>query len=358
MTLSQDALDSARNAYDSAWLSTHGSHAKSIAAAIEAWLATTALPDAPTPPRAPAAETEGLIAFARDIIRRGVFEAYDMDGEDIQAAALEHGLLVETTFDPKKHHAGDVDIDPGEPWYVMSPALLASPVAVAPAAETAEREAERRYPRDTAFIYEWVNRRESAAFLAGASWQREQSALSESERKECADALEGIAHFAWEEIPDINGEPSGFLKHPPHEDDAAPSPAPEQRVETLEEAKPLWRIDPNRIKLEAVGDDDSPAEIVERNCRMLETWAPECFPAGPDGKVHLARAFMESAAKELRQLIPALSALPHPAPDSVSVSREWLERLRGYIVNGPMFQSDETELRAEIDALLSPPAKE
>jgi hypothetical protein len=55
MTLSQDALDSARVAYDSAWLSTHGSHAKSIAAAIEAYL--KALPDAPTPPRAPAAET-------------------------------------------------------------------------------------------------------------------------------------------------------------------------------------------------------------------------------------------------------------------------------------------------------------
>jgi hypothetical protein len=39
MTLPQDALDSARDAYDSAWLSTHGSHAKSIAAAIEAYLA-------------------------------------------------------------------------------------------------------------------------------------------------------------------------------------------------------------------------------------------------------------------------------------------------------------------------------
>jgi hypothetical protein len=239
MALDQDALDSARDAYANVY-DGFGSGDAALAAAIEAYLkdvsrsgsakdaflsfcdpsnwdcdkkgayrsgwrdatdsimelvmefwpelARTALP--PTPPRAPAAETEGLIAFARDIIRRGVFEAYDdMDGESIQATALKHGLLVETTFDPQKHHAGDVDIDPGEPWYVMSPALLASPVAVAPAAETAEREAERRYP--AGFGRPGHSGDPRAAFLAGASWQRDRyKALADGERERCSKVAE------------------------------------------------------------------------------------------------------------------------------------------------------------------------
>jgi hypothetical protein len=123
MTLSQPAIDSARNAYDSAWLSTHGSHAKSIAAAVEAYLEASSPRDASSPPNAPT---------------------------------------------PPR----------------------------APAAETAEREAERRFPTyhpdDDIDLGPAIEMR--AAFVAGASWQRERSALSESEREalieKCAAAAE------------------------------------------------------------------------------------------------------------------------------------------------------------------------
>ena len=40
---------------------------------------------------------------------------------------------------------------------------------------------------------------------------------------------------------------------------------------------------------------------LEQTAIMLERWAPECFPAGEDGKVHFARALMESAAEEIRK---------------------------------------------------------
>lgn len=46
--------------------------------------------------------------------------------------------------------------------------------------------------------------------------------------------------------------------------------------------------------------------------RMLASWAPECFPAGPDGKVHFARALMEAAAQEMSEA----AKVPYPVPDA------------------------------------------
>lgn len=44
---------------------------------------------------------------------------------------------------------------------------------------------------------------------------------------------------------------------------------------------------------------------LEQTAIMLETWAPECFPVLPehDGKVHFARALMESAAQSIREAL-------------------------------------------------------
>lgn len=39
---------------------------------------------------------------------------------------------------------------------------------------------------------------------------------------------------------------------------------------------------------------------LEQTAIMLEKWAPETFPTGEDGKVHFARAMMESAAEAIR----------------------------------------------------------
>lgn len=41
---------------------------------------------------------------------------------------------------------------------------------------------------------------------------------------------------------------------------------------------------------------------------MLETWAPETFPANPHGQVHFARAMMESAAATIRAFLGASDA--------------------------------------------------
>lgn len=40
---------------------------------------------------------------------------------------------------------------------------------------------------------------------------------------------------------------------------------------------------------------------LEQTAIMLETWAPECFPANELGQVHFARALMESAAEAIRE---------------------------------------------------------
>lgn len=46
------------------------------------------------------------------------------------------------------------------------------------------------------------------------------------------------------------------------------------------------------------------AAILEQVAR-LERWAAECFPAGPDGRVHFARAVMESVAANIRAALGA-----------------------------------------------------
>lgn len=40
---------------------------------------------------------------------------------------------------------------------------------------------------------------------------------------------------------------------------------------------------------------------LEQTAIMLETWAPECFPANEHGQVDFARALMESAAQAIRE---------------------------------------------------------
>lgn len=56
-------------------------------------------------------------------------------------------------------------------------------------------------------------------------------------------------------------------------------------------------------KLRAEDRDHGPEgtrESLERCAKMLDTYAPECFPANEQGQVHFARAMMESVADEIR----------------------------------------------------------
>ncbi len=64
-----------------------------------------------------------LAAFSRAVLR-SLWEGYPFDGEEIQDAALKHGLIHQVAFDPKVHvdHEG-VGVEPGEDWYVEHPDL-------------------------------------------------------------------------------------------------------------------------------------------------------------------------------------------------------------------------------------------
>jgi len=63
--------------------------------------------------------------------------------------------------------------------------------------------------------------------------------------------------------------------------------------------------------------------------RMLACWAPECFPTFPDGKVHFARALMESAAKEMTEAlgVPYPVEADEPAANPVAGTIDLLKRI-------------------------------
>ena len=53
------------------------------------------------------------------------------------------------------------------------------------------------------------------------------------------------------------------------------------------------------------GKPDGSREGLERCSRMLDTYAPDCFPANDKGQVHFARAMMESTADTIRAFLAA-----------------------------------------------------
>ena len=62
-------------------------------------------------------------AFAAECLRNA-FEGRTMDAEEIQEAALKHGLLVRVDYDPKKHDGeGSEYCEPGDPWLTFSRGL-------------------------------------------------------------------------------------------------------------------------------------------------------------------------------------------------------------------------------------------
>jgi hypothetical protein len=175
MALDKDALDSARDAYASyarRLIGTGGSHDKAIAAAIEAYLKDVS--------RSGSSAKDAFLAFCDpsnwDSDRKK--GAYYSGWKDATDAVMD--LVMEFWPELARTALPDAPTPPR-----------------APAAETAERQAARRYPlpegsyhpRSAMGLTAEHNEAGRSAFLAGASWQREQSALSESEREECARLL-------------------------------------------------------------------------------------------------------------------------------------------------------------------------
>lgn len=73
------------------------------------------------------AAKKGLTEFARHVIREMCFEGSQYDGDDIQDLAVEHGLLIETTYSRAKHGPNEVDAEDGDRWFVFSPLLGGKP---------------------------------------------------------------------------------------------------------------------------------------------------------------------------------------------------------------------------------------
>lgn len=63
-----------------------------------------------------------LAAFAAWAVMNGPWEGCSLDGGEVQEKAVELGIIVKTKYDPEKHGAG-ADADPGDDWYVFSPAF-------------------------------------------------------------------------------------------------------------------------------------------------------------------------------------------------------------------------------------------
>lgn len=169
-----------------------------------------------------------------------------------------------------------------------------------PAAETAEREAERRFPSTNwcgQTISSGLVTVERAAFLAGATWQREQDALSGGERAEVLKVLEscrerfirlwglGLDRADIGEMTVLIDPLAARLRSAPSE--AAPSLAPEQRGAGGRAESVPWIV---RSNLEAIiircteGDKKS-------------DWLP----------------VIHRLADEALRYWPELAALPHPA---------------------------------------------
>jgi hypothetical protein len=67
-----------------------------------------------------------LAEFAHWVISESAFQGNDLDGAMVQDKAVECGICVEITYDPTKHGESQWDAEPGDPWYVFSPALRAA----------------------------------------------------------------------------------------------------------------------------------------------------------------------------------------------------------------------------------------
>jgi hypothetical protein len=63
---------------------------------------------------------EKLAEFARWALEDGSWVGHDLDGSDVERKALALGLIKEVKYDPGIHGESEIDIEPGDPWFVLS----------------------------------------------------------------------------------------------------------------------------------------------------------------------------------------------------------------------------------------------
>jgi hypothetical protein len=65
--------------------------------------------------------SEAVKEFAKRVIQHAVFDAKNIDGDDVQDLAYELGLLDLVKYDPRVHGTlEDKDVEPGDDWYEFS----------------------------------------------------------------------------------------------------------------------------------------------------------------------------------------------------------------------------------------------
>ena len=66
-----------------------------------------------------------LAQFAQWALNQ-TWEGYELDSSEVQDKAEELGLTVEVPYDPKVHGETEIEIEPGEPFHVLSDNMKAA----------------------------------------------------------------------------------------------------------------------------------------------------------------------------------------------------------------------------------------
>lgn len=163
-------------------------------------------------------------------------------------------------------------------------------------------------------------------YLAPAGWPDSRAELSDCEIvRRCSDLEHVAAVTQWETVENDTRRGSVLRLYghalpvlakesaiPIVFDTAVDLAEVEHRIEAYV-AGPAPRILPLAPKTHAgvVEERNRLRRCLVTQARMLACWAPECFPTLPNGKVHFARALMESAAKEMTDTLD----VPYPIED-------------------------------------------
>jgi hypothetical protein len=65
----------------------------------------------------PAPDYKGFVKW---VMTEGPWSGCDLDGGDVQEAAVKFGVAKEVKYDPKVHGPNDCDADAGDPWFVLA----------------------------------------------------------------------------------------------------------------------------------------------------------------------------------------------------------------------------------------------
>jgi hypothetical protein len=69
--------------------------------------------------------TEKLAEFVRWAVEDNCWHGYDLEGGDVEKKALALGLIKEVEYDPNIHGEAEIEVEPGDPWFVLNDDVVA-----------------------------------------------------------------------------------------------------------------------------------------------------------------------------------------------------------------------------------------